>query len=85
MHAVTYIFPAAPSLPLTLFVRLILGLMALLFKYIDLVDLVSVGTLFVYSPGGIFCSCPQVRPHCTLARSLDISWEVTVFCLHAVF
>ena len=48
-HALTYIFPAVSySLP-HLVCALILGLMALLFKYTDLVDLVSVGTLFVYS------------------------------------
>ena len=49
MHAVTYIFPAVShSLP-HLVCALILGLMALLFTFTNLVDLVSVGTLLVYS------------------------------------
>ena len=49
MHAVTYIFPAVSySLP-HLVCALILGIMALLFRFTDLVDLVSVGTLLIYS------------------------------------
>ena len=48
-HALTHIFPAVShSLP-HLVCALVLGLMALLFKYTDLVDLVSIGTLLVYS------------------------------------
>ena len=48
-HALTYIFPAVSHSLLHLVCALILGLMALLFTFTNLVDLVSVGTLLVYS------------------------------------
>ena len=48
-HTLTYIFPdVSHSLP-HLVCALILGVMALLFKLTDLVDLVSVGTLLINS------------------------------------
>ena len=48
-HALTYIFPAVSHSLLHLVCALILGIMALLFRFTDLLDLVSVGTLLIYS------------------------------------
>ena len=48
-QALTYTFSAVSLSLLHLVCALILGIMALLFRFIDLVDLVAVGTLLIYS------------------------------------
>ena len=48
-QALTYIFSAVSHSLLYLICALILGLMALLFRFTDLVDLLAVGTLLIYS------------------------------------
>nr|CAI9697911.1 unnamed protein product [Rangifer tarandus platyrhynchus] len=80
-HTLTHIFPAVShSLP-HLVCALVLGLMALLFKYTDLVDLVSIGTLLVYSLVAFSILVLRYQPDQNLSKNENTEEDIVALVL----